>query len=124
MSLSVRATAAPAYTLAVALRVILPDADVEAAKDVVRGAHTLCPYSNATRNNIDVKLTVKPADGNDHEVDEAIERQTAFGRNARVRLQENVDARDDGLPDLVGARRLGAVAEQALADRCRRGRVR
>lgn len=58
----------PGYTLAVALRVILPNADVEAAKDVVRVAHTLCPYSNATRNNIDVKLTVKPADGNDHEV--------------------------------------------------------
>jgi lipoyl-dependent peroxiredoxin len=58
----------PGYALAVALRVILPNADVEAAKDVVRVAHTLCPYSNATRNNIDVKLSVKPADGSDYDV--------------------------------------------------------
>src|SRR5258705_305964 len=31
----------PGYTLAVELRVILPGADVEAAKEVVRGAHKL-----------------------------------------------------------------------------------
>ena len=48
---------------------ILPGvADVEAAKDVVRGAHMLCPYSNATRNNIDVKLSVTPADGTNYDV--------------------------------------------------------
>jgi Ohr subfamily peroxiredoxin len=58
----------PGYTLAVSLRVILPNAEAEAAKDVVHGAHMLCPYSNATRNNIDVKLSVKPADGNDYDV--------------------------------------------------------
>ena len=57
----------PGYTLAVELRVILPGADAEAAKDVVRGAHMLCPYSNATRGNIDVKLSVTPADGNDYD---------------------------------------------------------
>jgi lipoyl-dependent peroxiredoxin len=58
----------PGFTLAVDLRVILPGAEVEAAKDVVRGAHMLCPYSNATRGNIDVTLTVTPADGTDYEV--------------------------------------------------------
>ena len=61
----------PGFTLAVELRVILPGADAEAAKHVVQRAHMLCPYSHATRNNIDVKLSVKPADGNDCDVDSA-----------------------------------------------------
>jgi Ohr subfamily peroxiredoxin len=61
----------PGFTLAVELRVILPAADADAAKQVVQGAHMLCPYSNATRGNIEVKLSVTPADGNDHEVDSA-----------------------------------------------------
>ena len=33
----------------------LPRADAEA---LVQKAHVVCPYSNATRNNIDVRLTV------------------------------------------------------------------
>jgi Ohr subfamily peroxiredoxin len=33
----------------------LPRADAEA---LVQKAHIVCPYSNATRNNIDVKLTI------------------------------------------------------------------
>jgi lipoyl-dependent peroxiredoxin len=31
--------------------------DSEKAIDLVRKAHKVCPYSNATRNNIDVVLT-------------------------------------------------------------------
>ena len=59
----------PGLTLASELHVTLPGAlDVEAAKDVVRGAHIICPYSNATRNNIDARLSVTPADGNDYDV--------------------------------------------------------
>lgn len=59
----------PGRRLAAELRALLPGvADVEAAKDVVRGAHGLCPYSNATRNNIEVKLSVTPADGNSYDV--------------------------------------------------------
>lgn len=59
----------PGFTLAAELHVILPGAaDAAAAKDVVRGAHMMCPYSNATRNNIDVKLSVTPADGNNYDV--------------------------------------------------------
>jgi osmotically inducible protein OsmC len=50
------------------LHVTLPGADVESAKEVVRGAHMICPYSNATRNNIDVRLSVRPADGNDYDI--------------------------------------------------------
>jgi len=31
--------------------------DPDAAKELVAGAHKVCPYSNATRGNIDVALT-------------------------------------------------------------------
>jgi osmotically inducible protein OsmC len=34
------------------------DMDKAALKAIVDKAHTVCPYSNATRGNIDVKLTV------------------------------------------------------------------
>ena len=54
------------YGLAVELHVILPGADAETAKDLVRKAHR--PYSNATRNNVEVKLTATPADGHDSDV--------------------------------------------------------
>jgi Ohr subfamily peroxiredoxin len=56
------------YALAVTLDVTLPSIDDEAeAVDLVRAAHQICPYSNATRGNIDVVLTanghaVEPAD--------------------------------------------------------------
>ena len=46
------------YALAVELKVSLPGVDKSVAEDVVAGAHERCPYSNATRGNIDVKLTV------------------------------------------------------------------
>ena len=58
----------PGYRLAVELQVVLPGADADVAVDVVRAAHLVCPYSNATRNNIDVKLSVKPADGKTYEL--------------------------------------------------------
>ena len=31
--------------------------DVEQAKQIVAAAHEVCPYSNATRGNIEVTLT-------------------------------------------------------------------
>lgn len=46
------------YALAVELKVSLPGVDRPTAEAVVAGAHERCPYSNATRGNIDVKLTV------------------------------------------------------------------
>jgi osmotically inducible protein OsmC len=58
----------PGGKIAAELHVILPGADAEAAKDVVRVAHTWCPYSNATRNNIEVKLSVTPDDGKNYDV--------------------------------------------------------
>ncbi|MES2034384.1 MAG: organic hydroperoxide resistance protein [Pseudomonadota bacterium] len=46
------------FGLEVALNVSLPGLDREAAEKLVETAHQVCPYSNATRGNIDVKLTV------------------------------------------------------------------
>ena len=46
------------YTLGVTLAVTLPSvADEAEAVALVRAAHEVCPYSNATRGNIDVVLT-------------------------------------------------------------------
>jgi len=46
------------FKLAVGLDVRLPSVeDPELAVDLVRAAHKVCPYSNATRGNIDVALT-------------------------------------------------------------------
>jgi Ohr subfamily peroxiredoxin len=46
------------FVLSVELDVDLPSvADAETAKEIVKAAHQVCPYSNATRGNIDVKLT-------------------------------------------------------------------
>jgi Ohr subfamily peroxiredoxin len=46
------------YALAVELKINLPGVERSVAEEVVAGAHERCPYSNATRGNIDVKLTV------------------------------------------------------------------
>jgi lipoyl-dependent peroxiredoxin len=44
--------------LGVELHVTLPQVtDAEAAKALVAAAHQVCPYSNATRGNVDVVLT-------------------------------------------------------------------
>ena len=46
------------FLLGVKLDVSLPSIqDAQVAVDVVRKAHEVCPYSNATRNNIAVALT-------------------------------------------------------------------
>jgi Ohr subfamily peroxiredoxin len=40
------------------LKISLPGMAREAALDLINKAHQVCPYSNATRNNIDVTLTL------------------------------------------------------------------
>jgi Ohr subfamily peroxiredoxin len=46
------------FKLGVELDVTLPQVeDPELAKKIVEAAHQVCPYSNATRGNIDVTLT-------------------------------------------------------------------
>jgi len=44
------------YGLAVALRVTIPGVDPEQVRSLTEAAHQVCPYSNATRGNIDVTL--------------------------------------------------------------------
>ncbi len=46
------------FGLEVALQVNLPGVDQEAAQALIEKAHQVCPYSNATRNNIDVQLSL------------------------------------------------------------------
>jgi Ohr subfamily peroxiredoxin len=46
------------FGLAVGLDVALPGVDPEVARTLVDGAHAVCPYSNATRGNIEVTLSV------------------------------------------------------------------
>lgn len=56
------------FALAVELHVTLPQiSDPEQAAQIVAAAHHVCPYSNATRGNIDVTLTA-----NGHEVDPGV----------------------------------------------------
>ncbi|MFG3298514.1 organic hydroperoxide resistance protein [Micromonospora sp. A3M-1-15] len=49
------------YGLAVTLVVDLPAVERSAAQQLVEAAHQVCPYSNATRGNIEVTLTVREA---------------------------------------------------------------
>ena len=49
------------FILSVELDVTLPSVEGDAAVDLVREAHKVCPYSNATRGNIDVTLTANGA---------------------------------------------------------------
>lgn len=46
------------FGLAVTLRGNFPELAKEQAEALMKAAHEVCPYSKATRGNIDVKLTV------------------------------------------------------------------
>ena len=45
------------FDIAAKLDVALPSLDDDKALELVEAAHKVCPYSNATRGNIDVELT-------------------------------------------------------------------
>lgn len=47
-----------AYGIAARLNVSLPGMDKAAAQALVDAAHQVCPYSNATRGNIDVTINL------------------------------------------------------------------
>lgn len=47
-----------AYGLAVTLEVSIPRVDADIARTLVEAAHAVCPYSNATRGNIEVALVI------------------------------------------------------------------
>ena len=46
------------FGIQVAMTVTIPGMERGAAEKLVQAAHTVCPYSNATRGNIDVTLTI------------------------------------------------------------------
>jgi Ohr subfamily peroxiredoxin len=46
------------FGIQAALTVTVPGVDRAVAEELVQAAHIVCPYSNATRGNIDVTLTV------------------------------------------------------------------
>ena len=45
------------FSISASLSATLPNVDAETAVKIVKDAHQVCPYSKATRNNVDVKLT-------------------------------------------------------------------
>lgn len=47
------------FALTVALDVTIAGVDQATAEEIVAAAHKVCPYSNATRGNIDVALSIK-----------------------------------------------------------------
>ena len=47
-----------AYGVAVRMAIGLPGMDRDAAQKLIDAAHQVCPYSNATRDNIPVELTL------------------------------------------------------------------
>jgi Ohr subfamily peroxiredoxin len=46
------------FGLAVGIKARLPGVDAAKAKEIVDGAHKICPYSDATRGNVPVTLEV------------------------------------------------------------------
>ncbi|MFN3461704.1 MAG: OsmC family protein, partial [Oceanibaculum sp.] len=46
------------FGIAVDLTIAIPGLDKKTAEDLVQKAHIVCPYSHATKGNIDVALTV------------------------------------------------------------------
>ena len=57
-SVSIGRLESGAFGLAVDLDIHAPGLDRQTAQELVEQAHTLCPYSNATRGNIEVNLRV------------------------------------------------------------------
>jgi osmotically inducible protein OsmC len=46
------------FGIEVELKISLPSLDRDVAQTLINQAHIVCPYSNATRNNIDVRLVL------------------------------------------------------------------
>ncbi len=49
---------AGAFLITVDMKVSIPGMDKAKAEELVGAAHEVCPYSNATRGNVDVRLSV------------------------------------------------------------------
>jgi Ohr subfamily peroxiredoxin len=48
----------PGYVLQVAIEAELPGVEAPVAEQLLAAAHQVCPYSHATRGNIDVRVTL------------------------------------------------------------------
>ncbi|MEK1891182.1 MAG: organic hydroperoxide resistance protein [Phyllobacterium sp.] len=46
------------FGLDVALAVTIPGVDAKQAREIVDAAHVACPYSEATRSNLDVRISI------------------------------------------------------------------
>lgn len=46
------------FGIAVRLAITLPGIDNSTAQELVNAAHEICPYSNATRGNIEIEITI------------------------------------------------------------------
>lgn len=57
-NVSIGKTEAGGFGLAVALEVKIPNVERTIAQGLLQAAHAVCPYSNATRGNIEVTLTL------------------------------------------------------------------
>ncbi len=57
-SVSIGKTEAGGFGLEVAISASIPNVDAATAQALIEKAHQVCPYSNATRGNIDVTLSV------------------------------------------------------------------
>ena len=49
---------APSFKIGATLTLTAPSLDRETAERLLKAAHEVCPYSKATRGNVDVKLSV------------------------------------------------------------------
>ena len=49
---------APSFKIGATLTLTAPDLDKAVAQDLLEKAHEVCPYSKATRGNVEVKLSV------------------------------------------------------------------
>ena len=58
VSIGPMAGKAGAFSIAVAMQVSVPGMDRAALDALVKAAHEVCPYSNATRGNVDVTFTI------------------------------------------------------------------
>jgi osmotically inducible protein OsmC len=55
---SIGALASGGYGLAVELDLHVPNVDAQTAQALIEKAHEVCPYSNATRGNVEVTLAI------------------------------------------------------------------
>ena len=48
----------PGFAIEAALEIAIPGMPEDEANQLIQQAHAVCPYSNATRGNVDVKLSL------------------------------------------------------------------